>query len=232
MTEDRAAQAARWLVEAFETGDPLGPLPPEIAPRDLAEGEEVAGAVLDGLALPPCGLRLGPDGLAGPVVGGRLLADGVPVALATLRHPRASAAVVGVLAEALDPDAAGAPILAALHPALDIGATRFTEPPADPALRAADLGGLGLILLGRRIPGAAPGPARVALGPPRARRWDGEANLAARLGEAADVARRMGGLPAGALLVVAGLTAPVVPEVGTALAARIEGLGRASASFA
>ncbi len=232
MTEDRAAEAARWLVEAFETGDPLGPLPPGIAPRDMAEGEDVAGAVLDALALAPCGLRLDPDGVAGPVVAGRVLADGVPVALATLRHPRASVAVAGVLAEALDPDLSGAPVLAALHPALDISATRFTELPADPALRAADLGGLGLIVLGRRVPGAAPGAAQVALGPPRARRWDGEADLAARLAQAAQAARRMGGLPAGALLVVAGLTAPVVPDAGAALTARIVGLGRASASFA
>ncbi|MFX5081147.1 hypothetical protein ABTC36_20090, partial [Acinetobacter baumannii] len=32
------------------------------------------------------------------------------------------------------------PVLAALHPAIDVAATRFRDPPAAPALLAADLG--------------------------------------------------------------------------------------------
>ena len=50
--------AARWLAEALETGNPLGPLPADIAPRDLDQAAEVAAATLDALAIAPCGLRL------------------------------------------------------------------------------------------------------------------------------------------------------------------------------
>ena len=54
---------------------------------------------------------------------------------------------------------------------------------------------------------------------------------AAFAGVAAE-ARRLGGLPAGAVLVVAGLGAPVLGlKVGARLTARFTGIGKVSASF-
>jgi hypothetical protein len=129
---DRPAAIARWLVEAFESGNPLAPLPDGIAPRDAEEAEAAAVAVLDSLDLTPCGVRLRRSGegaaLSGPMLEGRLLRSPAPVSLAALRHPVVTAAVIGVLAEALDPDGDAPPVLARLHPALDIAATRFTIP--------------------------------------------------------------------------------------------------------
>ncbi|WP_270937818.1 hypothetical protein, partial [Falsiroseomonas oryzae] len=50
--------AARWIAEAVETGNPLGALPDDIAPRDAAQGADVAAEVLARLEIAPCGLRL------------------------------------------------------------------------------------------------------------------------------------------------------------------------------
>jgi hypothetical protein len=229
---DRAAAAARWLAEAVETGCPLAPLPDDIAPRDMVEAEETAAAVLEALEIAPCGLRLlrrsGAAALAGPMIEGRLLRAGAEVAPATLRHPLVTAAAVGVLAEALEDGAATQPVFARLHPALDIAASRFTTLPLDDHLLAADLARLGLLVVGR-AKAMAPGSLRVVLAPKGSRARGAETDLAAAFAEAAAAARRMGGLPAGALLVVAGLTPPVAPA-GT-LRASLGVLGAADASF-
>jgi hypothetical protein len=227
-----AARAARWLAEAVETGNPLGPLPEEIAPRDLDAAADVATATLEALGITPCGLRLlrrpGRPALAGPMLEGRLLPAGRVVALGMLRHPLATAAAIGVLAEPLDPDAATPPVLARLHPALDLSATRFTDAPEDEVSLTADLGRLGLVVAGKGK-ALAPGAIRVALGPKGARAKGIATDLAGAFAEAAAEARRWGGLPAGALLVVAGLTPPMVPE-GT-LRASLGALGGVEASF-
>lgn len=227
-----ATKAARWLSEAVETGNPLGPLPVEIAPHHLDEAAEVAAATLEALQIAPCGLRLlyrpGAAPLAGPMLEGRMVPAGRTVALGMLRHPLASAAVVGVLAEALDPDSDAAPVFARLHPALDLSATRFTEAPVDDITLTADLARLGLAVVGKGK-AMAPGAVRVALGPKGGRPKGQETDLAAAFAGAAAAARGWGGLPAGALLVVAGLTPPIVPE-GT-LRAALGALGAVEASF-
>ncbi|HEV7266952.1 MAG TPA: hypothetical protein VGN83_18865 [Falsiroseomonas sp.] len=229
---DRALQAARWLAEAVETGHPLGPLPPEIAPRDFAEAEAAAAAVLEVLGIDPCGLRLlrrpGAAALAGPMVEGRLLPSGAQVSPGMLRHPLVTAAAIGVLAEPLEEDAATPPVFARLHPALDISVTRFTTPPAEDAVLAADLARLGLVVAGKGR-AAAPGEIKVALGAKGSRPRGLACDLGAAFAEAAAVARRWGGLPAGALLVAAGLTPPVAAE-GT-LRATFGALGGAEAVF-
>jgi hypothetical protein len=225
------AGAARWLVEAFETGDSLAPLPPELAPRDLAAAEEVAAAVLDGLGIAPCGLRLlrRPDGaVAGPMVEARLVPAGRVVALGALRHPVVTVAAIGVLAEPLEPEDAAPPVFARLHPAIDVSATRFTAAPEDALALTADLARLGLVVAGKGK-AVAPGRVRVALGPKDGRRRGAETDLVEAFAEAAAAARRWGGLPAGALLVVAGLTGPVTPE-GT-LRASLGALGGVEAAF-
>lgn len=227
-----AENAARWIAEAVETGNPLAPLAPEIAPRDLDEGEAVAAAVLAQLELVPCGVRLlrrpAAPALSGPMIEGRLLASGAPVAAGALRNPRVTAAAIGVLAEPLEPEDGAPPVFSRLHPALDISATRFTEAPEDLIALTADLARLGFVVAGKgkALP---PGGVKVALGPKGSRPRGVETDLAAAFAEAAAAARRWGGLPAGALLVVAGLTPPV-PVEGT-LRAGLGALGGAEATF-
>jgi hypothetical protein len=235
MEEEARRVLAAAIVEAFETGNPVAPLPPALRPADALAGEAVAEEVLEALGLAPCGLRIAPapggSWLAGPMLGTRLLRDGATLAVAALRHPRASAAAIGVLAAPLDPEGSGPPAFAAVHPALDIATSRFRDGPAGPGEEAADLAGLGFVLAGR--PGRAPDApvaASCAAEPkrPRGRPVD----LAGAFLAAADAARRLGGLPAGALLVVAGLTPPETPAAEEAWVARLSGLGRARAVLA
>jgi len=235
MDQDPITRAIGYLSEAFETGNPLAPLPPEIAITTQDDAEEVAGGVLARLGFAPCGVRLVPaaDGslIAGPMLEARFLDDGAGLALEIMRHGRASAALLGVLGTALDPEATTPPDITAIHPALDVSASRFTQGPADRLAEIADLAGLGLLVLGKRRPLPAT-PSRVALvegeGSPRGKAFD----LHAAFAEAAAEARRLGGLPAGAVLVVAGLGAPVVGlKAGARLTARFTGIGKVSASF-
>ena len=138
-------------------------------------------------------------------------------------------ALVGVLGAALAPEVTSPPEITAIHPALDISASRFTQGPADRLAEIADLAGLGLLVLGKRraMPEA---PSRVALiegeGSARGRPFD----LHAAFAQAAAEARRLGGLPAGAVLVVAGLGAPVVGlKAGARFTARFTSIGKVSA---
>jgi 2-keto-4-pentenoate hydratase len=234
MDQDATERAAGYLAEAFETGNPLAPLPDGLAPASLAAGEAMAEALLDRLGLPPCGLRLapGPGGtmLAGPMLDTRLLREGTPVSLGALRHARVSAAAVGVLAAPLDPDGTQAPRFSAVHPALDLAGSRFRDGPADDAACAADLAGLGYVLTGRagRLPEAA---VAIACAEGAARPRGRPVELGAAFAAAAAQARRLGGLPAGALLVVAGLTPSSAPQAGQTWTVRIAGLGRARADL-
>jgi 2-keto-4-pentenoate hydratase len=225
---------AEALIEAFETGNPIVPLPPELVPADAAAGEAVAEAVLDGLALVPCGLRCvsRPDGSMrfGPLLEPRLMRDGAALPLAALRHARVSAAAVGVLGAALDPAASGPPVLAAVHAAIDIATTRFRDGAVDAGTEAADLGGIGHVVVGRRAtPPGGPVAVSCAADPKRPRGLP--LDLAAAFAAAAAAARRLGGLPEGALLVVAGLTPPAEPAPGENWTARLSGLGRARVGF-
>jgi 2-keto-4-pentenoate hydratase len=225
---------AEALVEAFETGNPIVPLPSELLPADAAAGEAVAEAVLDALALVPCGLRsvLQPDGSLrhGPLLESRLMRDGASLPLAALRHARVSAAAVGVLGAALDPGASAPPVLAAIHPAIDIATTRFRDGAAGAGAEAADLGGIGHVVVGRRAAVPA-GPVAVSCAAEPRRPRGVPSDLAHAFAEAAAAARRLGGLPAGALLVVAGLTPPAEPAPGESWTARLSGLGRARVDF-
>ncbi len=229
-------QVAGWLAEALETGNPLAPLPIGTEPATVAEGERVAELVLETLGLVPCGLRLarGPGGatLAGPVLEGRLLPDGAAVALAAVRHAAVAPGVMGVLAEDLPPEPGGGalPAFSALHPILDVSAWRLREPPGSPGLAAADLSGLGFIVAGRGKRGAAAGPLPVGMAPAGARRRPEARDAAAALLAAADEARRLGGLPRGAVLAAA-LGPGVAPPAGGEIVAGFGALGRVRAAF-
>ena len=235
MDQDPISRAVRYLAEAFETGNPLAPLPDEITPTNQDDAEEVAGGALARLGFAPCGVRLVPavDGslISGPMLEARFLDDGAGISLEIMRHGRASAALLGVLGVALEPEATTPPEIAAIHPALDVSASRFTNGPADRFAEIADLAGLGLLVLGKRRP-VPEALSRVALiegeGSPKGRPFDVHAAFAAAAAEA----RRLGGLPAGAVLVVAGLGAPVLGlKSGARLTARFTGIGKVSASF-
>jgi 2-keto-4-pentenoate hydratase len=188
----------------------------------------------------PCGVRLvlpreaGAPAVAGPVLEGRLLPQHTKLALAALRHARATAAIVAVLAEDLPAEAGAMPTLSALHPAIDVAASRFRDAPSDPALLSADLGGLGLIVLGRRAP-AMPAvrnglPASLSVARRRSRPETVDADEGMR--RAADAARRLGGtLPAGSILILAGLTPAITPAPGSTMVARLGPIGRATAEF-
>lgn len=220
-----------WLQEAWETGNPLAPLPD----GTLTEGEPVAAALAEALGHPVIGLRLarGPQGggwLGAPMIEPRMLRAGTPVALSGLRKPVLSVAVLGVLAEPLG-DAA--PIFSALHPALDVAATRFRDGPADAAQAVADLGGLGLVLVGKRAPAPLlPNAAEARLGRTGTRPRPINEQLGALMRRAADEARRWGGLPAGAVLVVSGLGGAFAPQPGEKWSAAVGGIGRINAAFA
>jgi len=232
--EGRADVAARWLVEALESGNPLAPFPPELAPADALEGAEVAAAMLEQTGHVACGVRIlrrqAEPSLAGPVMEGRLLPVAATVALAALRHPVATAALVGILGAPLEPDETGMPTLLRLHPAIDLAATRFSEVPTDVPSCIADLALLGYLVVGK--PRAwPPAPVRVALGNPASRARGDILDLEAAFMEAASAARALGGLPAGAVLVIAGLTPAQRPAPGVPLAVRFSGLGKAEAQF-
>ncbi|MES2710455.1 MAG: hypothetical protein V4653_02640 [Pseudomonadota bacterium] len=217
---ERASAIARWLAEAVETGNLLAPLPSDLAPRTIEEGEDAAGALLEAIGAVPIGLRIGPGGVAGPLIGTRLLPNGSGIALSALPHALATPALIGVLAADLGPD--GEPEWAGMHAAVDVAASRFRDGPPDAASCAADLGGLGLVVLGRHRP---MGVARLA---PRGPLTD----VAAALAPAISAARRLGGLPAGAMLMVAGLAPGMAPDPGDAIDWGFgTALGRVRASF-
>ena len=223
------------LADAVENGGPIDAVASRITPANQDDAEELAGAVLAQLGFAPCGVRLAPaaDGslITGPMLEARFLDDGVGISLEIMRHGRASAALLGVLGAALEPEATTPPEIAAIHPALDVSASRFTNGPGDRFAEIADLAGLGLLVLGKRRP-LPEALSRVALiegeGSPKGRPFDVHAAFAAAAAEA----RRLGGLPAGAVLVVAGLGAPVLAlKAGARVTARFTGIGKVSASF-
>jgi 2-keto-4-pentenoate hydratase len=233
MDQEAMKRAVGNIGGAIQTGDLLAPLPAELMPPDRDTAEELAGQVLEWLGFVPCGVRLAPaaDGsmITGAVLEARFLDDGASLALEIMRHGRASAALLGVLGAALEPEATTPPEITAIHPALDISASRFTKGPADRLAEIADLAGLGMLVLGKRRP-VPEAPSRVALiegeGAARGRPFD----LHAACAQAAAEARRLGGLPAGAVLVVAGLGAPVVGlKAGAQFTARFTGIGKVSA---
>lgn len=236
MDADAETELAGWLAEAFETGNALAPCPASHLPADTGQGERVAAAVLGRLDMAPCGVRWapGPQGhpIAGPMLEGRLLSPSTPVALTAVRHPRASAAIIAVLAQPLTGQDDGPPAIARLHPAIDIAGGRLRSPHDLAGMQAADLGGLGLVVAARRgvaAPDLAVIP--VTLAAPGRRPRPQMVALAAGLGAAAASARRLGGLPAGALLVLAGLSPARVPEPGMRLSAGFGPLGRVAAIF-
>ena len=222
-----AEDAAGWLAEAWETGHPMAPFPPGLAPADRTAGEAVAAALVARLGIAVCGVRLapGPGGvlISAPLLEPRMRRAGAAVTLAALRHATLSAGVLGVLAEPLGD---GPPVFASLHPAIDVAAWRFAQVPDEVGAMVADLGGLGQVLVGKRAAGPLPAQAEARIGLGGTRPRPIQERLGALMDEAAAEARRWGGLPAGAALLVAGLGGTVPAVAGQRYAAAVAGVGR------
>jgi hypothetical protein len=228
-------RAAHALAEALRDGEPIAALPEGAAPATPAQGWQVAAAVLDALGEPAVGFRLAACGTIGPLLRPRLLESPATVPASALPGLAVTAAVLVPLVQPLPtarrplvwPDLR--PLLGRPRPALDLAAWRLRPPPEDQATRIADLAGLGLVVLGPPAHRAATPPVydavRVNLGAVDLVPHDLRPGLLA-LGESA---RRAGGLPEGAGLLVTGLSAALTPLAGASLACRLFRLGKAEA---
>jgi hypothetical protein len=211
---------AMLLADAFVHGEPVA-LPAGPAPIELAAAGDLQAAVLAQAAAAPDGVRMapGPDGRhhAGPLLPGRRHPIGTTLACAMFHRPAATAGVAIALAQDTPADADPRRLRGTLHAVLDISDSRLAHPP-DTALFVADLAGLGAVVLGppRRLSGAALA---------RAAGQDCGGLIRAALDA-------FGDLPAGAVIVLAGLSPPRVPEAGDRLHATLAGLEEAWADFA
>lgn len=229
-------QAAQLVAEAVGDGDAPLVLPETCRPGTIAAGRRIAALALEELGLVPVGLRLAPgfDGagmIAGPVIEGRLLRSPAAVPPPGPGRRRCTLALVAQLGDALPERASPwrakdvVARIASLHPAIDLAATRFAEGPPDLPQHVADLAGLGLVVFGpaarARWQEAVLKPLAASVEPAA---WKGTLHVGAALVAAAEEARAAGGLPAGAVLVIAGLS----PEFADAPATvRITRLGTA-----
>lgn len=213
---------AAALAEAWETGTPVAPLTAEHAPGSLAAAEDVAGEVLEKLALVPCGIRVTEAGLVGVMLPGRIT-TGVALPLAALPHARVAPALLVVLAEAIEEGKAGLPAVTRLHPAVDVASSRFRDGPANEWEAAADLAGLGYVAIGRGKAVALPTRATLALGGARAQAVPIDASLL--FARAVQVAREAGGLPAGAVLVLVSGAGVSMAQPGS-VGVNLTGLGK------
>jgi len=239
LSAEAAGKAAEYLAEAITSGQTLAPFPPGLAPTTPAQGERVAALLRERLGLPSVGVRLvpPPESIEGPPVAGPVFAARLlhaPAAIPPLHLPRLTAALVAQLARPLParekPWSARevAARIASVHVAVDIGASRYTRGPVDLPGFMADLAGHGLVVVGRKARAGweerllTPRPARATSdGTPV---WRGTVDVGAALREVAEAAREIGDLPAGAVLVTAGLSPPLPPG---ALTLTITGLGTA-----
>lgn len=222
LSAEALRRAAEFLTEATTSGSTLAPFPEELRPRTTAQGARLAALVLAGLGLAPVGIRLSPvpeglggEAVAGPVLGPRLIQ--APSPPPPLHLAVATAAIVAQLGKPLPArerrygarDVIGR--ITTLHPAIDIATSRFTAGAPDLPCHLADLCGHGIVVFGRQ----ARAGWQEAIASPRAARatggaaWRGTVDVGAALVAAAEAARKAGGLPAGAVLVIAGLSPPL-----------------------
>ena len=230
MEASQRDRAAEIFAHAWRTGSQVSTLPFEAQPRSQLDGHRISARTLDMLGLESCGLRLTSTNhkdIPSPLLQDSLVEDEASIAVAALHGARIFPAIAGTLAEDLPRRGDASPIFATLHPVLDITCWRFAEVPTTSALAAADLGGLGRVVIGKgkrlealrlRVSVAAEGSWK------RGIEIDFEpAFIAAGL-----AARRAGGLERGSILVVQlspGL--PLVP--GTTMVGSFGRLGRVSA---
>jgi 2-keto-4-pentenoate hydratase len=225
-------RAATWIAESWRGGEPVPPMPYETLPRSQLDGQRIAARALEMLDLAPNGLRLATANdrpVPGPMLEAAVAEDEAVIALAGLRHPQAFAAIVGFLAEDLPRRGDEMPVFASLHPALDVTSWRLAEVPTTSALAAADLAGLGRVVVGRGKK-LEPMRLRISVAPEGSWKRGIEIDIEEPILTAALAARRAGGLEKGSLL-VAQLGSGVAVVAGTTLIASFGRLGRVKASF-
>lgn len=223
------------MLEAVQDGGTLPPFPAACAPTTVAQGRRVAALVIEELGVPIVGLRLAPvpelgGEVIGPVLAPRLLPS--PVAVPRGGRRTLTLALIAQLDRSLPARDRRytrrfvVRRVASLHVGLDLGDTRFTKGPPDLPSHLADLAGLGLVVFGKPARAgwceAISAPLVATIEGEERELWQGAIEAERALLAAADEARRAGGLPAGAVLVVAGLSPPL-PDV--AIKARIRRLG-------
>lgn len=236
LTSAAVRQAALLVAEAVGDADAPLVLPETCRPGTVAAGRRIAALALEELGLVSVGLRLAPgfDGagaVAGPLIEGRLLRSPAAVPPPGPGRRRCTLAAVAQLAEALPARARPwrarevAARIASLHVAIDLAATRFADGPPDLPQHVADLAGLGLLVFGAPARAgwqeAILKPLAATVGPDG---WRGTVDVGAALVAAAEEARAGGGLPAGAVLAIAGLSPEFADVPATA---RITRLGAA-----
>jgi 2-keto-4-pentenoate hydratase len=225
-------RAAGMLAEAWRTGVQVGTLPFEGQPRSQLDGHRIAARTLDMLDLEPCGLRLTSTNnkdIASALLSQSLLEDDATISLAALHGAQIFPAIAGILAEDLPRRGDAMPVFATLHPALDITAWRFAEVPTTSALAAADLGGLGRVVMGK---GKRLEPMRLRVSVAVEGSWKRgvDVDIESPFMAAALAARRGGGLDRGSLLIVQ--LGPGLPlNTGTTMVGSFGRLGRVSAHF-
>ena len=229
------ARAGLALAEAFRDGEPISALPDGAAPRTAAQARRIAAWVVDELGLAAVGFRTLADGTTGPLLEPRLAHSGVSLPRSALPNLSASAAVLFLLAKPLPASATpytARRVLGALAPgraAIDLASWRTASVPQGILARGADLAGLGqLVVADAARASTAPDPAalRIAWNDGPVTSIDASPLLLA----AAEAAREAGGLPAGAALVVAGLSAAIAAGPGV-LSCRLVGGGRAEVTL-
>ena len=198
--------------------------------------------MIEELGVPIVGLRFAPvpqvgGHAVGPVLAPRLLPSPVAVPLGGRRT--ITLALVAQLGGSLP--ARNKPYtrrfvlgrLASLHVGLDLGDTRFTTGPPDLPSYLADLAGLGLVVFGKPARAgwgeAISSPLGAIIRGEDRELWRGEIEAEPALLKLADEARQAGGLPAGAVMVIAGLSPPLPDE---AIEARIRRLGSVQRNLA
>jgi hypothetical protein len=225
-------RAAGMFAQAWRTGTQVDALPFEAQPRSQLDGHRIAARTLDMLGLEPCGLRLTSTNnkdIPSALLAQSLLDDAATIALAALHGAQVFPAIAGTLAEDLPRRGDAMPVFASLHPALDITAWRFAEVPGTSALAAADLGGLGRIVIGK---GKRMEPLRLRISVAAEGSWKRgvDVDIAAPFFAAALAARRGGGLERGAMLIVQ--LGPGLPvSAPTTMVGSFGRLGRVTAHF-
>ena len=225
-------RAAGMFAEAWRTGALVGTLPFEAQPRSQLDGHRIAARTLDLLGLEPCGLRLTSTNnkdIPSALLAQSLLEDEATIALAALHGAQVFPAIAGTLAEDLPRRGDTMPVFATLHPALDITAWRFADVPTTSALAAADLGGLGRVVMGK---GKRLEPMRLRVSVAAEGSWKRgvDVDIESPFMAAALAARRGGGLERGSVLIVQfGPGLPLTP--GTTMVGSFGRLGRVSAHF-
>ncbi len=160
-------KASRILADAFLNHELIDPLPADIAPTSFDEAYDTLDATLALTGAKQAGWKLavatraaqekiGAEGpLVGPLLDGRILAEGAVLTTKDLNFPNIEAEIAVVMESSPAPDATSSDILdhiKSIHLAIEIADRRYHEK-QDPIQTLADLNSTGYFVLGAEIEG-------------------------------------------------------------------------------